>query len=297
MTMLELRYFVEVVRQRGFTKAAENLFVTEPTISYHIKKLEKKVGTALLKRTTKYVMLTPEGELFYEQACITVKAYDALVQLAEGLSKQDNRPIRLGMTPILYEYYLKKELEQCRTDYFGDMLKFSLESEDHSLKRLQAKQIDFAIMRTYEFARDYFDPSLYATVMLFAEPVYLSLNPKLIKKNQTAVSLEELGEQPFFLTKEGDYFTHIRERLQMFCGCQIRYYNIRADDFSVLLSAVSEGKAVTLAGESIAMRLKEMYKGIYSVASLPIEPSFRQYILMVYLKDIRRYSLPFYNCR
>lgn len=285
MTILELRYFVEVVRQKNFTKAAETLFITEPTISYHIKKLEKKVGVTLIKRTTKYVMLTPEGELFYKQACIIVDAYDALEQLTGSFIRRDMRPIRLGMTPIIYEYYLKKELEQCRASHFGDMLKIFLEDEDCLLKGLQSKQIDFAIIKIYDFAMDYFDPSLYDSVTLSAEPVYLSLNPKLIKKNQTAVSLKELGDWLFFLTKGGDFYTYIREKLQEFCGCPIQYYSIQADDFSVLLSAVSEGKAVTLAGESMAMRLKERYNGIYSVDSLPIQPGFCQCLQLVCLKN------------
>ncbi len=284
MTILELRYFIEVVRQRNFTKAAENLFVTEPTISYHIKKLEKKVGTALLKRTTKYVVLTPEGELFYKQARIAVDAYDTLVQLAEGFSKQDNRQIRLGMTPILYEYYLKKELEQCKA-ILGETLDLFLKDEDYLLKGLQSQQIDFAIIKIYEFTKDYFDPSVYGTIPLFDEPVYLILSPKLVKKGQISISPKEIGRIPFFTAKEGGYTKYILEKLCMVYKCQIQNYNIRADDFSVLLSAVSDGKAATMAGKSIATRLREMYKGIYSVDFLPIKPSFSQCLQMIYLKD------------
>lgn len=150
---------------------------------------------------------------------------------------------------------------------------------------LQSQQIDFAIIRIYEFTKDYFDPSVYGTIPLFDEPVYMILSPKLVKKGQVSISPEEIGRIPFFTAKEDGYTKYILEKLCMVCKCQIQNYNIRADDFSVLLSAVSEGKAETMAGKSIATRLREMYKGIYSVDFLPIKPSFSQCLQIIYLKD------------
>lgn len=286
MTILELQYFVEVAQQKNFTKAAEALFVTEPTISYHIKKLEKKLGTTLISRTTKYVTLTPEGEHFYTQARIAVDAYNGLKQLAESFSKPNTQSIRLGMTSVLYEYYVKQELDQYQKTH-GETLKLLLKDEDSLLKALQAKQIDFAIIRMYEFTKDYFDASLYDTISFFPEPVYIILSPKLIQKGQTSISPEEIGNFAFYTAREDGYIAYILEKLRGFCKHPIQDYNIRADDFSVLLSAVSEGKAITLAGKSIAERLTATCREDYAVGALPIEPGFRQSLQLVYLKNRR----------
>lgn len=94
--------------------------------------------------------------------------------MAESFSKPNTQSIRLGMTSVLYEYYVKQELDQYQKTH-GETLKLLLKDEDSLLKALQAKQIDFAIIRMYEFTKDYFDASLYDTISFFPNP-YISFS-------------------------------------------------------------------------------------------------------------------------
>ena len=64
MELRHLRYFLAVADTRGFTRAAELLHVTQPTLSHQIKQLETMVGTKVLERSTKEVELTAAGRLF-----------------------------------------------------------------------------------------------------------------------------------------------------------------------------------------------------------------------------------------
>lgn len=68
MELRALRYFVEVVRQKSYTTAAQKLFVTQPTLSRQVADLEDELGEKLLERTTRSVVLTEKGARFYRRA-------------------------------------------------------------------------------------------------------------------------------------------------------------------------------------------------------------------------------------
>ena len=65
MELRHLRYFVSVVQQGSFTKAAEKMFTAQPSLSQQIKDLEEEVGVLLFDRSAKKIRLTDEGEAFY----------------------------------------------------------------------------------------------------------------------------------------------------------------------------------------------------------------------------------------
>ena len=68
MDFRQLEAFLAVVNLKSFSKAAERLYLTQPTISSHIRSLEKELGTVLIRRTTKTFQMTYEGEKFYRYA-------------------------------------------------------------------------------------------------------------------------------------------------------------------------------------------------------------------------------------
>ena len=65
MDFHQLKIFLEVARRKNFTRAAENLFLSQPTVSMHIKKLEREVGTPLLVRDKEGLKLTESGKILY----------------------------------------------------------------------------------------------------------------------------------------------------------------------------------------------------------------------------------------
>lgn len=64
MKILQLEYFIEVVKQNSFTKAARTLHISQPSLTATIKKMESQLGYALLKRTTKDISITEKGIQF-----------------------------------------------------------------------------------------------------------------------------------------------------------------------------------------------------------------------------------------
>lgn len=108
----QLRLFVDLVKEQSFTKVAERNFITQPAVSLSIQKLEDELGTKLLERTTRRVLVTEEGRILYDYARdILEKAREAKVVLQE---RQDRMvgAIRLATVHSVGLYELPASLKE-----------------------------------------------------------------------------------------------------------------------------------------------------------------------------------------
>lgn len=94
MDLYQIRYFLAIAEAGSFTKAAEQLFVSQPSLSAGIKKLEQELETTLLERGGRGVLLTPAGRLFQEKAQLILAEYQSVRQDLEKL--KDRPTLRLG---------------------------------------------------------------------------------------------------------------------------------------------------------------------------------------------------------
>ncbi|HLA74818.1 MAG TPA: hydrogen peroxide-inducible genes activator [Gammaproteobacteria bacterium] len=108
MTLTELRYIVAVARERHFGRAAEACFVSQPTLSVAIRKLEEELDVTLFERGTNEVSLTPIGERIVEQAQRVLEETSAIRQLAEQGKDPLVGPLRLGVIYTIGPYLLPR---------------------------------------------------------------------------------------------------------------------------------------------------------------------------------------------
>ena len=76
MNLSQLNYFKKLAEVLHYTRAAQELFITQPTLSGAISSLEKELGAPLFERNGRSVLLTPYGEVFYEHVCLALRAID-----------------------------------------------------------------------------------------------------------------------------------------------------------------------------------------------------------------------------
>lgn len=112
MEFKQLQSFVEVVKYQSFTKAAEKLFVSQPTISAHISQLEEELNKRLILRTTKSIELTPKGKEVYDYAVRILSMRDRLV---ESCSPKPQKIIHIGASTIPSAYILPELLPEYGT--------------------------------------------------------------------------------------------------------------------------------------------------------------------------------------
>lgn len=107
MEFKQLEAFVSVVEWNSFSEAAKQMYLTQPTISSHIRSLENELNTTLLRRTTKYISLTEEGRFLYEEAQKLLKIRR---HIYDTFSESSVSSIRLGASTIPAHYLLPNVL-------------------------------------------------------------------------------------------------------------------------------------------------------------------------------------------
>lgn len=106
MTLTELRYIVTLAQEQHFGRAAERCFVSQPTLSIAVKKLEDELGVALFERTKSRVQPTPLGEQIVAQAHLVLEQTAAIKDLAEAGKDQLSSPLAVGAIYTIGPYLL-----------------------------------------------------------------------------------------------------------------------------------------------------------------------------------------------
>ncbi|HVG05352.1 MAG TPA: hydrogen peroxide-inducible genes activator [Burkholderiaceae bacterium] len=116
MTLTELRYVVAVARERHFGRAADACFVSQPTLSVAIKKLEEELGTQIFERRTNDVTMTPAGERIVGQAQRTLDEAGRIKEIARQGKDPLSGPLRLGVIYTIGPYLLPALVRQLLKD-------------------------------------------------------------------------------------------------------------------------------------------------------------------------------------
>lgn len=101
-----MQVFIKVVERQSFSRTAEELLMTQPAVSQHIRTLENEVGARLLERTNKYVRLTKAGEIVYHHAKEMIGLHTRMQTLVDDLVKHASGPLSIGASFTFGEYLL-----------------------------------------------------------------------------------------------------------------------------------------------------------------------------------------------
>lgn len=146
MTDVELIYVKTIIEEKSLSKAAEKLFVSQPSLSKSLQKIEYRFGTRLFKRTNTGLIPTLAGERYYQMAKDILKIYNDFEIEISDINNLKKGKITVGITPQLATYMLPVILplfkEECPNIDVSTIERNSSELE----KALASGEIDFAIM-------------------------------------------------------------------------------------------------------------------------------------------------------
>lgn len=106
MNLSQLHYFKKLAEVLHYTRAAQELFITQPTLSGAISSLENELEVSLFERSGRSVNLTPQGEIFYEHVCLALRAIDDGVAAVQDRGHSIVGSISLGTTFTVQDGYL-----------------------------------------------------------------------------------------------------------------------------------------------------------------------------------------------
>ncbi|MDT8860220.1 LysR family transcriptional regulator [Alkalihalobacillus sp. MEB130] len=101
MELKDLRYFIEVVKYGSFTKAAAHTYISQPTLSKSLKKLETELKVELFERSTRKLKLTDAGEIVYKQGAKILGTTNELTTLLDDLIHLPTGTIKIGIPPLI----------------------------------------------------------------------------------------------------------------------------------------------------------------------------------------------------
>ena len=197
MQLQQLAYFVEVAHTRHFTRAAENLGVTQPTLSKQIRVLERSVGTRLFSRSPSGITLTSAGEALFPHAQrMLINADSALRSIGEVAELRRGR-VRLGATPSTLDGLLPPILMDFHQRYPGVELEVHEAGSRVLAEELANGNIDIAllIVPVTTDAPDIETTIVYREKLLLASPPNSAIGP--------AIEISDLATLPLVMFREG----------------------------------------------------------------------------------------------
>jgi LysR family transcriptional regulator, hydrogen peroxide-inducible genes activator len=206
MTLTELKYIVAVARDKHFGRAAEACFVSQPTLSVAIKKLEEELDVKIFERGASEVSVTPLGEQIVRQAQQVIEQAQAIREIAKLGKDPVSGPLRLGIIYTIGPYLLPDLVRQAiaRVPQMPLMLQENFTAR--LLEMLRTGELDCAIM-----AEPFPDTGL-AIAPLYDEPFLAAVPTSHPLAKRKRISAEELKQETMLLLGTGHCFRdHVLE--------------------------------------------------------------------------------------
>jgi len=197
MNLRALQYFVKLADLRHFSKAADACFVSQPTLSTQIKKLEEELGVQLVERAPKMIMLTPVGEEIADRARLVLSDIEQIRTVARRSSNPEEGVLRLGLFPTLAPYFLPHVVPTVRERYPSLRLQLAEEKTEDILRMLRQGQLDAGIL-ALPLSGDGMEIEV-----LFEEPFVLALPADHALAKRSRVSMSDLRGAELLLLEEG----------------------------------------------------------------------------------------------
>lgn len=242
MDLHQIEIFCELVRLRSFSKAAEALYLTQPTVSGHIKNLEEELGVRLLDRIGKRIIPTEEGNILFRYGQRLLALRDEARQEIAGVSGRLAGQLRLGGSTIPGAYILPSIIRAFKKNH--PEISIQLLIEDTA--RVAASVLSGELCMGVVGARIK-DPRLEIHTFLKDELVVAVPKGHPWTKKR-AVSVEDLKTEPFILREEGSGTRRIMEEKLEKAGISTRDLNVIAvmGSSDAVRQAVKAGLGVSI---------------------------------------------------
>jgi len=243
-TIAGLRAFVAVAEKRHFSSAATTLGVSQSTLSQALAALETGLGTQLVERSTRRVLLTKEGAQLLPRAQAAVDAVDAFTAAAEGTSDPLHASMRLGLIPTVAPYVLPTVLAGIAEQLPALTLRVIEDQTDRLLTALREGALDAALIALPA------DAAGVTAIPIYDEDFVLALPPGHPLSGKRRVPATALAELPLLLLDEGHC---LRDQALDVChkaGVRAELATTRAASLATAVQCVTGGLGVTLIPQS-----------------------------------------------
>lgn len=249
-TVTQLEYVLALQKHGHFGRAAEDLGVSQPTLSSQVQKVEAELGVTLFDRQSKPIAVTDQGKALVELARDVVAAHEKLLTAAQGTVNELSGPFSLGIIPTLAPYVLPWFVHDFAEKYPAVELSIVERPTDDILDELAANRLDAGILAT-----PLAEPSIEERI-LFYDPFYLYAHRDDPLLSKDAIDVTDIDSAKLWLLEDGHCF---RAQVINLCGIRERSLldsvRFAAGSFETLRNLIDATGGYTLIPETYARTL------------------------------------------
>lgn len=239
MDIKSLRIIACVARLQSFSRAAEEVCLSNAAVSAAVSRIEEEIGLPLLERSTRFVRLTPLGEQFLPRIQLLIKDYDALLADLGHTVKHRSGPVAVGCLASVAVRIMPRVLSLCRERHPDVRIEVRDAAANAVYEEVSSGRSDFAIVGTYAER-----PELEFHT-LTADPIVLICPSGSPLANRKRVNVSELRQHPFIaMSRE----TGVRAVLEQTLGPLEQAFSIDQEvtQISSLIGMIEEGLGLSL---------------------------------------------------
>ncbi|CEN88141.1 LysR family transcriptional regulator [[Clostridium] sordellii] len=198
MDLKQLEVFVAVAKYNSFSKAAKELFLTQPTVSAHIQNLEKNLDTVLVNRNNKVITLTKAGEILYEHAIYILNNCKKAIYDIKEYSGKIEGVIDIACSSIPETYILPDFLKNFYSDYPNVKFSISRYDSQDAISEILNERISFGFVgsKVNNKQVEYID-------LIDDELVLITPFDLIIENEDNYIDLDKLSGLKFIMRKDG----------------------------------------------------------------------------------------------
>ncbi|MBK8142794.1 MAG: hydrogen peroxide-inducible genes activator [Chitinophagaceae bacterium] len=251
MTLTQLEYIVALDTHRHFALAAEKCFITQPTLSMQIQKLEEELGVKIFDRTKQPVIPTEIGTNIITQARITLREAHLIKQMINDQKDTLSGDLRIGIIPTLAPYLLPALYKSMRDKYPQLNLIIKESITEDVIYELKNNRLDCGIVVT-----PLKDPSIKEDV-LFYEELFVYVSKKNALSGKKYVLASEIDPNELWLLEEGHCF-----RSQVLNICELKkssdfHFKYETGNIETLKRMVDKSNGITILPELAVMEFSK----------------------------------------
>ncbi len=278
MDLGQLEAFVQVAAHKSFSKAAQALFLTQPSVTARIQALERELGEPLFERNGRGVRLTDIGGSFLPYAERVLQALQEGRDALEGMRNLEIGTLRLGSSFTVSAHVLPRLLKDFRARHPRIDVSVRTGRSFHVLQMVLADEVQAAIVRSISH------PDI-QTVELYEDEVVLVSDPQHPFASLGKATLEEVGRQPLILFDRGSSYRHLIQGLFEEAGV-VPHETMELDSMEATKKMVEEGLGIALLPRAAVER--ELKLGFLVEVRLERPPMPRRRIALIYRRNRRQ---------
>lgn len=285
MRLSQLRYFVALGHHCNYTKAAEELFIAQSTLSQQINKLEEELGVQLFERSTRNVILTPIGQECIQWARKTLEAASIMVEVAQEKNRRDQSHVSLGVLAVYPMMNVPNVLKRFQEDSTDIHLNLTFANSVELVDMLLRKKIDAVIANIASDAMENETLDQLLLDVFWDDRLHVVVGEQNTLYKRNSVTLEDILDEHFLFN---DLRSSVRLRLHQ--ALRVKGYALpecsKCPSLSSMFNYIQKNMGISVMTAHVA----ESYL-LPRMKCIPIDPPIKTQTALIMRKKERSPAL------